>query len=128
MKPKGTFIFQIYPETLDFTKNESALDVYIAPERIDRISSVTFNEDKDPLACENIYNIKKCKVPKSHFEGKTERYFLLNHYDNWYNYTANYEAFGIKVILPGDNINPGNSGKISKYSLGFVALLFLLAL
>ena len=128
MKPKGTFIFQIYPETLDFTKNESDLDVYIAPERIDRISLVTFNEDKEPLACENINNIKKCKVPKSHFEGKTERYFLLNHYDNWYNFTANYEAFGIKVILPGDNINPGNSGKINKYSLGFVALLFLLAL
>ena len=88
---------------------------------------VTLNEE-DFLSCENINNIKKCKVPKSHFEGKKERYFLINHYDNWHNFTANYEAFGIKVVLPGDNINPGNSGEITKYSLGLFALLLFMAL
>ena len=67
-------------------------------------------------------------MPKRHFEGKKERYFFLNHYDNWYNFTANYEAFGIKVVLPGDNINPGNSGEITKYSLGLFALLLFMAL
>ena len=126
-QPKGTFIIHIYPETLDYTKSENDLDIYIAPERIDRISFVTLNEE-DILSCENINNIKKCKVPKRHFEGKKERYFFLNHYDNWYNFTANYEAFGIKVVLPGDNINPGNSGEITKYSLGLFALLLILAL
>ena len=86
---------------------------------------ITLNPDKGNLECTDYNNIKKCKVPKSHFDGKKGGLYFINHFNNVNKYSANYETFGIKVILPGDSTG---SGRISKFSLGLFALLCFLAL
>ena len=124
LEPKGTFLIHSYPDTLDFTKSDS-YDIYFAIERVDRMRGITLNPEKGNLECVDLNNIKKCKVPKSHFDGKKGGLYFINHFNNVNKYSANYETFGIKVILPGDSTG---SGRISKFSLGLFALLCFLAL
>ena len=88
-----------------------------------RLNNLTLNVDKGPLECIEIDFIQKCKVPKSHFDGK-EGYYLIHRKNSRNEWSTHYESFGVKVTFSGS----GNSGTISKFSLGLFALLYLLVL
>ena len=121
IEPKGECVVHSYPDTLDFTKSDS-YDIYFAMEHVDRMKGITLNPDKGNLECVDLTSIKKCKVPKSHFDGKKGGCYFINHINNVGEHSKNYETFGIKVILPGD------SGRFNKFSFGLFALLCFLVL
>ena len=132
-EPKGSYIIHTFPEILDYSKSGSDIDVYFAVESVDGIRGIRLNVDKNDLECQDIVNIKKCKVPKSHFEGKTGGYYPIRHINNNNVYAIDFETLGIQVKLgdsptPGPTPGPGGSGKFNQYSFGLLALLSVLIL
>ena len=96
---KSSFIFCLYPEILDFTKEDILTVDYIVGKR-DLLTGITFNEDADDLICETIdYANKRCIVPKSHFNGKKSGYYFTKHSNHLNRKSVSYEAPAIKVIL-----------------------------
>jgi hypothetical protein len=97
--PKNEMIF-IYPEILDFTK-EDILTVDYVIENPDSLTGITFNEDAEDLICETLgRRIKRCEVPKSHFNGKESGYYFTKHTNLLDGKSFSYEAPPIKIILP----------------------------
>ena len=122
IEAKNTHLNQPYPEVLDFSKSDS-IDAYFFMDEDHRLNNLTLNVDKGPLECIEIDFIQKCKVPKSHFDGK-EGYYLIHRKNSRNEWSTHYESFGVKVTFSGS----GNSGTFSKFSLGLFALLYLLVL
>ena len=123
----GSSLINVYPDTLDFT-SEDSLDLYINRDSgiDDRINfNIRLNKDGSDLNCVILEYGKKCTVPKSHFLGKKGGYYYIYHKDRLGNYLAYYENFGVKVILGGED-DTDNSGKIVKLSLTIFALFSLL--
>ena len=123
----GSSLIKVYPDTLDFT-SEDSLDLYINRDSgiDDRINfNIRLNKDGSDLNCVILEYGKKCTVPKSHFLGKKGGYYYIYHKDSLGNYLAYYENFGVKVILGGED-DTDNSGKIVKLSLTIFALFSLL--
>ena len=112
---KGSFIMYNYPYTLDFSKSES-LSVFYAIENPNSLTGLTYNENKEDLSCQVIGTIiKKCTVPKSHFEGKETGYYFLKHKNHLNGNTTCYEGFPVKVILDGsDNSDSSDSSDKSE--------------
>jgi hypothetical protein len=97
---KGSFIFFLFPEILDFTK-EDILTVDYFIENPDSLTGITFNEDAEDLICETLgRRIKRCEVPKSHFNGKESGYYFTKHTNLLDGKSFSYEAPPIKIILP----------------------------
>ena len=96
----GSFIFFLYPEILDFTK-EDILNVDYVIKHPDSLTGLTFNEDAEDLTCETLgKQLKRCKVPKSHFNGKESGYYFTKHSNFLDGKSFSYEAPPIKIILP----------------------------
>ena len=96
----GSFIFFLYPEVLDFSKG-NILTVYYHLEHPESLKGITLNEDSEDLQCQNLgKEIKRCKVPKSHFNGKGSGYYFTKHSNHLGGKSFSYEAPPIKVILP----------------------------
>lgn len=125
---ESSYIIHSYPDTLDFTKEDSPIEVYLSLNDEGSFENISLNVEKGDLECEDLIKSKKCKVPKSHFDGKKGGFYFIHHLDSNNKYVANYETFGVKVVLPGDNVDPENSGKIGKYSLELFALLCFLVI
>ncbi len=69
-KIHSSFIYYFYPPELDFTKKDSLIIEYNI-EYPPYVVGITFNENKPDLDCKTMgEEIKRCMVPKSHFEGK----------------------------------------------------------
>ena len=117
-----THVVQPYPEILDFSKSDPVYAYFILDED-HRMKNMTLNVEKGPLECVEIDFIQKCKIPKTHFDGK-EGYYLIHHKNYKNEWSTNYESFGVKVTFSGS----GNSGRFIKFSLGLFALLYLLIL
>ena len=99
-REKGSFVFFLYPEILDFTK-EDILTVDYHIENPDSLTGITLNEDAEDLICEDLdREIKRCKVPKSHFNGKESGYYFTKHTNHLDGKSISYEAPPIKIILP----------------------------
>ena len=135
IEPKGSYIIHSFPEILDYSKSDADIEVYFAVERVDRIGGIRLNVDKNDLVCQDIVNIKKCKVPKSHFEGKQEGYYPIRHINNNRVYAIDFEALGVQVKLTDSPPTPeptdpgtGGFGKFIQYSFGLLALLNVLIL
>ena len=112
----------IYPETLDFSI-KNPLKIYIKESGSEN-ENIALNEEGNYLECENRQYVKICNVPKDHFKGKENGYYLLHHKDDEENTITDYEAFGVNVILSKID----NGSKIRNFSLGLSTLLCLLAL
>jgi len=97
---KNSFIICVYPEILDFTK-EDVLTVDFIVGKKNLLTGITFNEEAEDLICETFdYVIKRCKVPKSHFNGKKSGYYFTKHSNHLNGKSTSYEAPPIKIILP----------------------------
>ena len=95
----GTFIYRVAPEVLDFTKSDS-LTIDYAMESPEQLRGLTFNEDATDLSCKIIgREIKRCTVPKSHFEGKQSGYYFIKHENHLGGRSTCYEGIPIKAIL-----------------------------
>ena len=118
----GTFIFFNYPNILDFTKSDSLFIEY-ALENPKSLVGLTFNENKEDLSCQTIGKfIKKCTVPKSHFEGKKTGYYFLKHNNHLNGKSTSYEGLPVKVILNGSKFNKASFTLV--YSLLLILIMF----
>ena len=110
---------EIYPDTLDFTSKDS-IDLYFNQ---DNYINVRINKDGSDIKCENLNDIKKCTVTKSHFKGKKGGYYYIYHEDGLGNYIPYYEHFGVKVILSGSD---NNSYKIKNFSILYLLICLVI--
>ena len=95
----GSFILRVYPEILDFTKSDS-LTIDYGIKDPTSLRRLTFNEDAADLSCQTIgREIKRCTIPKSHFEGKKSGYYFIKHENHLGGRSTSYEGIPIKVIL-----------------------------
>ena len=114
-KDRGTFMMDIFPETLDFT-NKEYLYVYYDAETKKYLKGITFNKEKEDLDCEITKGkLLRCNVTKNHFN-KTGYYFTkrTNHLGSK---STNYEIPPVKVIL---------KGSFYSISLYYILLLILI--
>jgi len=119
----GTLIFRVAPSVLDFTKSDS-LTIDYAMESPKSLTGLTFNEDASDLSCQIIgTEIKRCTVPKSHFEGKKSGYYFLKHNNHLGKKSTSYEGIPIKVILDSSNSSKGN---MNSFILAYLLILILL--
>lgn len=129
--PSVTFM-NIFPETINFaSKDVSQILLFIAGRA--SINSIRFNIDGEDLECTNIPweigTIKNCTITREHFNNKESGYYLIHYKNSLNKYVILYESFGLNAILPPPippSENPGSSGKMLEYSVGLLALLYLL--
>ena len=118
---KGSILFLIMPKTLDFSINDDiSIDLLIRDLEYSKGIRFNLNATKD-LECEDKDNrIKRCIVPKSHFENEQSGYYNTYHLNSKNEYIKYYEYSPIQVIIPieinilGEN-NPiyiGSEGKL----------------
>ena len=94
-----TSIYWVYPEELDFTKND-ILTLEYYPRFSDRIKGIALNEEADYLNCEIILeSYIKCTLDKHHFNGKKSGYYFTKHSNPMNAKSINYEVPPIKVIV-----------------------------
>ena len=64
------------------------------------IEGLTFNETLKDLSCETFSkDLKRCSLPKSHFDGEKSGNYFIKHSNHFGNKSTNYEGFPVKVIL-----------------------------
>ena len=102
LKPQKTYIYSIFSDTLNFTSQKS-LEIYFGIKNAYKINSLRFNENGTDLICQDINDIKKCTVKKSHFKNKESGYYYILHKNNANKFSIDYETFGVNVILPDDS-------------------------
>ena len=98
----ANYAFFLIPPVLDFNLYETlTIDIFTQFN-----TSIRINPDSDDLKCEKInYIAKRCIVPKSHFENKTNDYYFVNYLNYLNKYTPFYEMPPIQIILSQDNNN-----------------------
>ncbi len=92
----------IYPEILNFTSEDTLSITFITSFAGDRYFFL-LNPNSSPLECENLNQMKICRIPASHFVKKKSGYFYL-HYQNGKIIKEFYDLPPIKVILPNSLI------------------------
>ena len=100
---KGSPLTIIIPKRLNFSASETiSIDLLLDSNNTKGIK-FNLNANKD-LECENKQTfIKRCLVPKSHFENKQNEYYNIYHLNHVNKYIKYYELSPIQVILPKDN-------------------------
>ena len=101
---KGSIIEFAYPNILDYNLNDTiSIDFFIG--KSNNVNGIKLNPDSDELKCVNVHTcIKRCYVPRSHFENtKSGEYHYIYHLNYLNKYVRFYEVSPIKVILPDDN-------------------------
>ena len=98
---KSSLAMFIMEKTLDFGINdEIELDLMMEDPKDTQNIKINPNADKD-LVCTDIQRrIKRCKVPKSHFENKQTGYYNIYHLNHKKKYIKFYEYPSIYVKLP----------------------------
>ena len=96
----GAWIDLVHPEVMNFTEQEAITLRYIIPYGA-RVENIKLNPDSDSyLKCEDLVSVKKCTVPVSHFKGHKTGYYYTYQYNHLKEYSINYDANPIEVILP----------------------------
>ena len=120
----GSFVNWVYPEVLDFRKNDNLI-LELDIKYPNNFIGITLNEEANELNCEIFRDsIKSCTVPKNHFKDKKNGYYFIK-FNNFNNTkSVAYEIPPIKVILTDDSHNSGNF--INLVYLYYLALLILI--
>ena len=107
---KGTKVFSVYPEILDFTSKDN-LTIKIQTEKPELLELIKLNNDSSSqLDCINKIGIKECVVPKNHFT--KSGYYNVYHNNSFAKMMIIYEIPKINVLLEG-----GDSGGSSSAGL-----------
>ena len=61
------------------------------------------------------FEIKRCTLPKSYFEGNKSGYYFTKHDNHFDGKSFNYEAAPVKVILDDDTNSKGNINSLGLY-------------
>ena len=101
----GGSLALIMPKTINFYFNDTiSVEFSLEGYKNESIRSIKFNPNaEDDLVCEDLNHMKKCQVPKSHFENKQSGYYNMYHSNHLGKYIKFYEYSPIQVIFPNDN-------------------------
>ena len=103
IKEEGSNILTIYPEILDFRKND-ILILNIFLNNPDTYKNIKINpEAENDLECTKDISLLRCIIPKNHFERKSSGYHHTYHLNYLNKYIPFYFFSPIKVILPIEN-------------------------
>ena len=98
----GSRLGLIIPKTLDFYTNET-IYIELSLSNVNYTKGIRFNLNaSEDLDCEDLESIKRCLVPKSHFE-KKNGYHNIYHLNYMNKYIRFYECSPIQVIFPDDD-------------------------
>ena len=93
---KSSIIYSVYPEEIDFNKQDSFIISY-ETDYPERLNNIRLNKYSSGLECEDKNHIKECKVTQAHF---TKNGDYNTYIDNSFGYTIiSYEIPTIKVTL-----------------------------
>jgi len=107
----GTSLLMIIPKVLDFSSNDS-ISIDLGLFQPEYAKGIRFNLNaKEDLVCEDRRNIKRCIVPKSHFENKQNGYYNIYHLNHVNKYIKFYEQSPIQVIFQNDDGGKSDEGK-----------------
>ena len=100
MKNKGSKIIIRYPTKLDFNKND-LIPIYFIMSEPKNIRGIRLNYYSEELNCEYPDdNVKKCLVPKSHFDFRKSGYFYTYYLNEQNELNIFYDISPILVKLP----------------------------
>ena len=103
VRGQGSPLILEAPSELNFNLNDSFTIDFVTP--IPDIIKIKINPDSNALDCYNNNIIKKCIVPKSHFEGKNSSYYYIMHSNSLDDWIVSYELSPIQIILPENGKN-----------------------
>ena len=110
-KRKGTKVFAIYPEILDFTSKNN-LTIKIQTENPEFLEYIKLNNDSSSqLDCVNKIGIKECIVPKNHFS--KSGYYNVYYNNSFGKMMIIYEIPKINVLLEVGDSGSGSGKPIS---------------
>ena len=93
----------IYPQKLDFTKNNILTIRYIITDP-SLINHIKLNKNSSNLYCHNLEGMKKCFISYAHFRNKVNEIYYTNYLNSYY-FSEIYPALSpFEVILPKENI------------------------
>ena len=97
----GIFVIQ---KTIDFYMSDT-ISIDLSFRESKYIDNIRINPDSnEDLKCENMYHtLKRCEVPKSHFQNKKSGYYYIYHRNHMNNYIKLYEFSPIQVIIPDES-------------------------
>ena len=99
IKNYGARVFLVYPEKIDLNSSNSTIIRYIM-DNPHLSNEIKLNPDsKFNLECENINNMKKCIVSKSHFNWKKSGYYNIFHKNHEGDFNIYYETPLINATL-----------------------------
>ena len=98
----GSDVKLIYPNILDFTKNDTLVVRYITqnPSNAERIK---INSEASYLGCKNLEGMKLCYVSLAHFRRKSNGIYFCSHSFHYRDSSIYYGTSSINVILPKIN-------------------------
>ena len=128
MKNECSSILIRYPTKLDFTKNNTILiNLFMLGEK--KIKGIRLNPDSEELECQYYAEeiVKRCLVPKSHFNGKYSGYYYIFHLNNENKLNIFYEVSPILINLEDEliiNIKKEDNKNIIKIgNKGIISLI-----
>ena len=100
----GTNISLVYPESLDFSKDETLILRYIIL-KPSLIKNIKLKDDSSNIECHNLNEMKLCKVSFAHFRNEyASGNYNTSYSNNEVNFTIYYDIPSIFVNLPEVNI------------------------
>ena len=107
---KGTKVFSVYPEILDFTSKDN-LTIKIQTEKPELLELIKLNNDSSSqLDCINKIGIKECVVSKNHFT--KSGYYNVYHNNSFAKMMIIYEIPKINVLLEGGDSGGSSSAGV----------------
>ena len=88
-----------YPGILDFKKEEK-INIRFLMLNPSLGKNIKLNYDSPDLDCVDLINMKKCIVPKSHFDNEESGYYNIYHLNHLGGFSIYINANPFKVILP----------------------------
>ena len=95
----GASVFISYPFSLNFKEQNSFIIEFLMINPKYEIG-IKLNQEGKELECTNSRYIKRCVVPKSHFEYQKSGFYYYSYLNNFGEQNIHYELTPIQVILP----------------------------
>ena len=123
---EGPKVYFVYPTELNFDIEDSYMINYEVDNEEKLIGLKLNNNANDELKCIYTYGIKKCTIPKTHFD--KSGYYYTSYTNNFNSSVILYEIEKIKIILTnnngpdgGDNNDPDSETNLVGIIAGSVA-------
>ena len=101
VRGKGSNILFIYPQELIYNDKEETFKIMYIMNEPENVLRLKLNQDaRYNLQCTDLYKMKVCSVPKSHFDGKESGNYYTNIISIYNQALIYYDSSPIKIAKP----------------------------